>query len=488
MREKFHTSRVDLADLNVSVLGGINVSGEHLDIYPPDAVLAAGASKPIISIQRFAFHSGYLGLFLKPMHPGLVRVTGLVIDIPPHSVRKASSNDEKKAEHRNKKIAIAVDKIVCENSRLTLETSKPDKDPKVFDLQHIELRNVSSGSPWEYQATLTNAIPRGEIHAEGTFGPWQTDDPGESSVTGHYTFDHADLSTIKGIAGMLSSTGDFKGQLDKIIVDGTTQTPNFSLDTADHPMRLHTRFHATVDGTSGDTYLEPVDAQLADSSFTVKGAIINIKGQGHRIQLDVDVPNAPVQDFLALAVKTLPPVMTGRIATKAKLQIPPGNESVTKKLILDGDMAMRGVHFSSPSLQDKVDMLSLRARGKPKQAVPGAEDVNSRIDGSFHLKGGILQLSRLAYVVPGARANLEGVYSLDGEQFDLHGKVITEASLSEMTDSKWSFLLKVISPFFKHGGKGAEIPVSISGTKSEPKFGLDVLKHHPHVDESARNR
>ena len=38
--------------------------------------------------------------------------------------------------------------------------------------------------------------------------------------------------------------------------------------------------------------------------------MINIKGQGHPIDLDVDVPDCQLQDFLALAVKTEPPVMS----------------------------------------------------------------------------------------------------------------------------------------------------------------------------------
>ena len=84
---------------------------------------------------------------------------------------------------------------------------------------------------------------------------------------------------------MLSSVGDFQGQLDRISVDGTTETPNFSLDTANHPMPLHTRFHAVVDGITGDTYLEPVDATLRNSSFTTSGSVINIKGRGHIIEL-----------------------------------------------------------------------------------------------------------------------------------------------------------------------------------------------------------
>jgi hypothetical protein len=46
-----------------------------------------------------------------------------------------------------------------------------------------------------------------------------------------------------------------------------------------------------------------------------------------------------------------------------------------------------------------------------------------------------------------------------------------------MVASRWkSLLLKPVDPFFKKNGAGAEIPVKISGTKSAPKFGLDL--HH----------
>ena len=115
---------------------------------------------------------------------------------------------------------------------------------------------------------LTNAVPKGEIHAVGTFGPWDTETPGDSTVTGKYTFQHADLNTIKGIGGMLHSVGDFTGRLDRIEVHGTADVPNFSLDTANHPVPLHTQFSAIVDGTTGDTYLQPVEAKLGESEFS----------------------------------------------------------------------------------------------------------------------------------------------------------------------------------------------------------------------------
>jgi len=262
-------------------------------------------------------------------------------------------------------------------------------------------------------------------------------------------------------------------------VDGNTETPNFSLDIANHTLPLQTHFHAIVDGTSGDTYLQPVNARLRNSNFTVMGDLINIKGHGHRIDLNVDVPNAQLQDFLNLAVKADPPIMTGSISAKAKLHIGPGKESVSRRLSLNGDFKLKRMHFSNPKVQDEVDMLSLRAQGKPKEAKPGVEDLRSQMEGKFQMREGVLHFSDLEYVLPGARGSLEGIYSLDGQQLDFHGKVLTEASLSHMVDSTWaSLLLRAASPFFKKNGGGAEIPVSISGTKSDPKFGLDVGGAH----------
>ncbi len=480
-------SRVELNSLDVSVLRGLEVSGDSLRIYPPDKVVAAGATQPLIAIEHFSFHAGLTGLFLEPMHVGLVQVNGLQINIPPREMRQQQQVPEKPRKHRDK-IKIVVEEISCDNSRLIIGTANPGKDPKVFELKHIVLHDVGPNAPWRYDATLTNAIPRGEIHAAGSFGPWQTDSPGDSSVTGHYTFDHADLNTIRGIGGILSSVGDFKGQLDKIVVDGTTETPDFSLDTANHPMPLHTRFHAVVDGISGDTHLESISAKLRNSSFTTSGNVINIKGRGRSIELDVDVPQGHVQDFLDLAVKTEPPVLTAIISTKTRLHIRPGKERVVEKLSLRGGFTLLGIHFTNPKVQDKVDMLSLRAQGEPKMARPGAKDVKSQMKGAFSLNAGLLQFSDLAYVLPGGQVNLDGTYSLDGQQFDFRGKVQTDASLSQMVDNRvLSVLLKAVSPFFRRKGGGAEIPVRISGTKSEPKFGLDVLRSHSNQDDPRGN-
>jgi hypothetical protein len=400
-----------------------------------------------------------------------VNVSGLRIYVPAKEYRAQSQ--ARKRHHG--KIKIVVDQIICDNSELVIGTAKPNKSPKVFSLKHIVLHDFGSATPWPYEATLTNAVPRGDIHATGSFGPWNRESPGDSSVTGDYLFDHVDLNTIHGIGGILSSRGRFTGQLNRIVVDGTTETPGFQLDTANLPVPLHTEFHAIVDGTSGDTYLQPVRAKLGSSSFTCFGKVVNQEGKGKQIDLDVDIPDGEVRDFLELAVNTRPPVMSGRLKMRAKLIIPPGKQTVSRKIYIRGQFGLRQIHFSNPAVQDKVDMLSLRAQGDPKDAQPGARDVRSYMAGTFVLGGGQLSFRDLNYMLPGAQVHLGGEYTLDGQRFDFTGKVRTDAKLSQMTATWWkSLLLKGVDPFFHKNGAGAEIPVKVQGTNTSPKFGLNL--------------
>jgi len=195
-------SRVELDGFHVMVAKGLEVSGDGLRIFPPDDVVAAGAKGPLISLGHFSFHANLPGLFIRPMHVGTVFVSGMTIHVPPREMREQGAG-----KRHLGKIRIVVEKIVCDDSRLILATEKPNKDPQLFVLKHVEMRDVGPKSPWLYNATLVNSTPVGEIQATGMFGPWVNESPGDSSVTGHYTFEHANLNTIKGIGGMLSSVG-----------------------------------------------------------------------------------------------------------------------------------------------------------------------------------------------------------------------------------------------------------------------------------------
>ena len=477
-------SKVELDQLQVTVFRGfthgLEVSGGGLRIFPPPDVMAAGATKPLISVREFDFHAGLLGLFVTPMRVEQVHVRGLVVTIPPRETRVAQTQEQSAngassgKKSKPKKLKIVVSEFVCEDSELVIDTNKPNKDPKRFMMQHIVLHDVGPRRPLTFDATIINAIPKGQIHAVGSFGPWDAESPGDAAVDGRYTFDHVDLNTIRGIGGMLSSTGSFQGKLNRIEARGKAEVPNFSLDTANHPVPLHTQFTVIVDALTGDTYLQPVHAVLGASAFQCSGAIVNVKGKGHIVDLTVDVPAGRIQDFLALAVKTEPVVMTGVMQTHASLKIPPGKVSISQKMKLQARFKLQQIHFLRPAVQQKVNMLSERASGNPEAAKPGAPDVAGQMTGELKMSDAAMSFSRLQYAIPGASVDMQGVYSLDGRKFDFVGTAKTQARLSEMVATWWkSLLLKPVDRYFAKNGAGVEIPFKMTGANGEPHFGLD---------------
>jgi hypothetical protein len=73
---------------------------------------------------------------------------------------------------------------------------------------------------------------------------------------------------------------------------------------------------------------------------------------------------------------------------------------------------------------------------------------------------------------------------LDGNEFDFHGKARMDAKLSQMVTGWKSLLLRPVDPFFSKNGAGTEIPVKVTGTKSEPHFGVD-FGHKDHDKNAA---
>lgn len=79
-------------------------------------------------------------------------------------------------------------------------------------------------------------------------------------------------------------------------------------------------------------------------------------------------------------------------------------------------------------------------------------------------------------------------YSLDGKVFDFHGTLRMQAKLSQMTKGWKSILLKPIDPFFHKEGAGTQVPFKITGTRSEPHFGLDFHRNESPKTDSEVNK
>ena len=494
LTDRFH-ARVELDSFHVSLVNGLWAEGKGLRIWPPARVdgvgVPAGQGEPLIRLDEFRFHAPLSYAPGKPIRVSVVELKGLRIDLPPkshfeHAAGEAAKAAEAAAKPRGamaRLVNFEVETMECIDTELVMETSKPGKLPLDFQIAHLKLTGIASAKAMQFDAELINPRPRGAIHSKGSFGPWQTADPGETPVVGDYRFEHADLDDFKGVAGILSSTGHFEGTLRELTVDGQTQTPDFRLTHFGNAMELTTRFHARVDGTNGDTWLEPVDAMLGRSHFTATGQIVRVRGEvvggaqqyvGHDIALMVNVDKARIEDFMHLASNSSKVLLTGNVTVKTKLHIPPGKAPVHERLTLDGKFALNNALFTSEKIQGRIAELSLRGQGRPgdvKSADPAS--IRSQMQSSFKLTGGVITLPALEYTVPGAKIELNGTYKLEGGAVDFAGTAKMDAPVSKVVGGWKGLLLTPADRYFKKEDAGTAVPIRIAGTRDAPRFGID---------------
>ena len=482
LSERFD-SKVELASLHVTILPRPRVSGSGV------VLRHKGRSDvpPLITIATFAAEASLWGLIGRPVRLSNVRVEGLEINIPPGGVDLDKKDDARSASvpqpadpkpetvKRASASSLIVDGLLAERAVLRILRRDPGKAPRVWEIAHLSMQRAGANEPWPFHAQLTNPVPPGRLDVRGTFGPWSAGEPSETPLGAAYEFRDADLGVFKGIRGALQSNGQFKGVLKQIEVTGTTDVPQFALDDVGHPVPLKTQFTAMVDGTNGNTWLKPVNAQLGQSSVVAQGSIVEREEQdGRTIELDIDMADARIEDILRLAVKSSQPALVGGLKLKTRFLLPPGKVDVIEKLQLDGSFHIASAQFSEGGLQAKMNALSQKAKGDAGSGKP-AERVASDFAGRYVMKGGVIRFASLTFTVPGARLNLAGTYAIRSEALDFHGTVRMDAKLSELTTGYKSVLLKAIDPLVQRKDVTV-IPITVSGTADQPKFGLDVKR------------
>jgi len=527
--QKRFNAHVELDNLHVSIADGFWVEGSGLRIWLPDTVqqqsgdqaaaanpeLAAQAqrhSEPWITVSKMRFHTSWRILPGKPIVVSVIYVEGVKVVLPPKEERAQITLSGKKTAHTVptpeetnpqpsqpaqpstqaqssysgflKLPEIQVRKVQCKNATLLIErTQEPGKvkEPLDFEFANVILFPGRQGEPIAFDVNMTNAKPVGQIHSVGHVGPWARGDIHALPVEGNYNFDNADLGTIKGIEGILSSTGHYSGTLSQIIADGTTRTPDFRLERIHKGtgVLLTTKFHAIVDGTNGNTDLEPVDAMLGHTHIVARGKVLRADdispgAKGHDIALDVIIDRGHIQDVLQIAAGTDQPFMVGDLTLKTKLHLPWGKESVMDKLQLDGQFHLTNVQFSNETMQGRIRQLSLRGQGRAgdvKTAEP--EVIYSEMQGHFKLGGGSLQLPDMTYKVPGAVIAVHGKYGMQAGALDFEGDAKLDATLSRVVGGWKGLLLKPADHYLKKNGAGTDVPIHVRGTKKSPEFGVD---------------
>ena len=489
LSERFD-SRVELRDLNVSVLPRLRVAGVGLVLRHK----ARPDGPPLIAVKSFSAEASLVGLLGRPFRLKRVYLEGLEINVPPGGVDingddagKGSGEappPEKPGEvpapppvvqesPPTGESPLIVEDLLSESAVLRILRRDAGKSPRLFEIHHLSMQDTGSNVPWRFRAALTNPTPPGRIETNGTFGPWIAGRPSSTPLTGEYEFRHADLGVFQGIRGTLDSIGVFQGVLERIEVDGRVEVPDFALAAVGHAVPLVADFHSIVDGTSGNTWLRPVDAEFYDTKIQCTGGIVEAKGEsGRTVTLDVVMKEGRIQDVLRLAAKTRTPLMTGGMKLQARFVLPPGKRDVIQKMRLNGSFQIVEATFTKGSVQSKIREMSQKARPGPEDP---RENVASNFRGRFVMRSGVISLSNVNFSIPGARVDVGGTYAMQSEALDFRGTIRVDAKLSQMTTGVKSVFLRLIDPLFRRDGVTV-LPITVGGTAEEPKVRLDVKR------------
>jgi hypothetical protein len=459
---------VQLGKLSIVVHPSIQISGEGLIIRRR----AQAANIPaFITIRTFTATVDASGLMADIVRVRSLRMQGFEINVPPRTARTQPDASRRKTNIRD----FVIDDLQADGTVLRIFSQKPGKDPMEFDIQRLRLRSAGTRQPLLFDALLTNPTPPGTIVTQGSFGPWRTDEPRLTSLSGKYTFINADLSVFNGISGTLTSEGKFEGVLEQIAVTGRTDTPDFAVGTGSQPVYLHTDFRAIVDGTNGETLLQPVKAQFRNTTIIANGGVVNRPGtKGKTIGLNVRSDGARIEDLIQLVTKGRPP-LTGVAHLQSTFVLPPGKRDVVQRLNLNGQFSLAAARFTDPEVQRKILTLSRRGRGineKEERGLPNESPV-SNLSAAFHLQEGVMSFTRVSFDVPGAAVVLHGTYTLSDSNMDFRGELRLQAKASETTSGIKSLLLKPFDPLLGHGRSGTVLPIAVTGTRGQPDFRLD---------------
>jgi hypothetical protein len=431
---------------------------------------------PLLSVGSFSVDLRPMDLWSSTVDH--VKVDGLEISIPPKDAGTGTRPIPRPSQQNGRSRdsdGLVVRRLTATNTRLAIVPRIEGKNAKVWDIFELDMKNLGNGESATFTAALINPIPYGKIESTGTFGPWQAAEPGDTPLTGEYTF-AADLGTIEGLAGQLNASGAMTGTIDEISTHGETHTPDFRLTELDGiSLPLNTSYDALVDGTKGDVELRRVDVTLGNSKFHARGLVEGTKGvRGKRVVVNVTSAGADLGELLQLVSKATRPPAQGNVIIDTAFDLPQGKEPVLDRLSLEGSVRADRVMFTSDLVQGKIDELSRRGRGRPDD--PSIDDVASRMTTKFALKDGVFTYQGLSFEVQGATIRLDGTHSLRSKAVDLSGVVLLKAAASKTQTGFKSWLLKPFDPLFRKNGAGTRLAIKVAGTQDQPKVGLELRR------------
>jgi len=197
-------SKVELDSVELQLLPRLHIVGHGLVIRH-----RRHEQVPLIAVRQFTVSSTITSLFRS--HVEDVVLDGLDIQIPPKDTadnartEAGSSNptdtasstatvsespgDDAQATMRRMAREIVIDRLVADESSLTILRRDPTRPPRVWRMHQLRMQSVGATHAAPFQSVLTNAVPPGEIDTHGTFGPWNAAEPSLTPIEGSFVFE-----------------------------------------------------------------------------------------------------------------------------------------------------------------------------------------------------------------------------------------------------------------------------------------------------------
>src|SRR6476661_96638 len=433
-------------------------------------------SEPIITIRKLTIESTFSGLLSKPGRIRRIIADGLRIHVP-HEGANLHSEAGKGGDQT------IIEELRADDALLELATGQAGENKLVFQVHHALFHDIGAHKPVPFQVSLRLPVPPGEVESSGSIGPWK-DEKGtvrSTAISGKYVLTRADLGVFKALGGVLSSRGEYSGNLEKLNVAGITDTPSFEVKESGHQFHLSTQFRGVVDMQNGDVVLPSLEARLGNTNLLAHGSV---SGKPKTVTLDVTHGQGEIQDLILLFSSAKASPMLGPIVFQTHVVLPPEHRPFKERVRLTGNFSISRAHFTSTNTQKDVDQLSARAEGKKDKEkdydqdddANGFERVMTDLKGNVVLADGLAGFSPVSFVVPGADADMKGTYSLLTKRVDMRGKMRMLATVSQASTGAKSIFLKVLDPFYKKKkkGAGAEVPIKMTGTYGHTHFSVGL--------------
>jgi len=461
----------------------ITIGKYHRIYFPNPGFVADGVTlrrnsaptlPPVGSIEHVRVEGRWVDLLLFRKRVKRVEADGLHVVIPPVGSEANRQDFPKGSAGDFTGPKMMVGELDIYNALLDL--MRPDGQRYSYPIWRLVLSNVHRGASVGYRLKMRNAVPIGDIEAQGSLGAIRADDLGQTPVSGRYTFTGVRLQDVHGLRGVMEASGSFHGRLGGIEVESDADVPDFAVGHG-QARRLHARAQIAVNALNGDVKLHAVDLHTGRTDVHAEGSVA---GSPTITQLDLRVTRGRAEDILQPFMQTRAPIegpvqvhATARLAASA-----PG-KTFFQRLTMEGRFDIPRERITNRQTAKSLTAFSERAQGghEPAQAVGDDQpQVISSLVGDVTVRNGIAHARALTFELPGAVARLSGDFDLRNQNVAMTGDLRMQADVSHVTTGFKSLLLKPIASLFRKKHAGADVPIRISGAPHRYKISQNVLK------------